>query len=256
MESGVQDMLKSYTQPAFLICAGVLALAGVSMSVAIKSFGVYLKKEPLPLKKSLDLLDRKALASYKVVSTEEIENEEVIKVLGTRDYIQWHLEDGNVPADSAVRHCLLMITYYGVPDQVPHVPEECYTGSGSQKLSSDSVVFTLNRDGRQEHLPGRYVVFTGKDSGYWRGDTKFSVLYIFRVNDEYTNSRTDTRIVLSKNLLRRYSYFSKVEMNFFNVKFGVRTCPSEEQAVSAGQKLLSVILPLLEKEHWPDWGKL
>jgi hypothetical protein len=252
----MQDMFKAYTQSAFLICAGILALAGVSMSIAIKSFGVYLKKEPLPLKKSLDLLDEKALAPYRVVSTEKIENEEVIKVLGTQDYIQWHLEDDSVPADSAVRCCLLLITYYGLPDKVPHVPEECYTGSGYQKLSSDSVVFTLNRDGRQEHLAGRYVVFTGKDSDRWRGGAKFSVLYIFRANGEYTNSRTDTRIVLGKNLLRRYSYFTKVEMKFFNVKFGVQMCPSEEQAVSAGQKLLSVILPLLEKEHWPDWEKL
>ena len=191
-----------------------------------------------------------------MVSTEKIENEEVVKALGTQDYIQWQLEDTSEPADSSVRYCSLLITYYGLPDLVPHVPEECYTGSGSQKLSSDSVVFTLNRNGRQEHLSGRYVVFTGKDSDLWRSGTKFSVLYIFRVNDEYTNSRTDTRIVLSKNLLRRYSYFSKVEMSFFGVKFGVRTCPSEEQAVSASQKLLSVVLPLLEKEHWPDWGKL
>jgi hypothetical protein len=226
------------------------------MSIAIRSFGIYLKKEPLPLKKSLNLLDEKALAPYKVVSTEKIENEEVIKVLGTRDYIQWHLEDVSVPADSAVRYCLLLITYYGLPDQVPHVPEECYTGSGNQKLSSDSVVFTLNRGSYQEQLQGTYVVFTGKDSSLWRGDTKFSVLYIFRVNGEYTNSRTKTRIVLSKNLLRRHSYFSKVEMRFFNTKLGVQMCPLKEQAVSAVQKLLSVVLPLLEKEHWPDWEKL
>ncbi|MCJ7777165.1 MAG: EpsI family protein [Sedimentisphaerales bacterium] len=249
-------MFKAYTQSAFLICAGILAMAGVSMSIAIKSFGVYLKKEPLPLKKSLDLLEEKALAPYKVVSTEKIENEEVIKALGTQDYIQWQLEDDSVPADSAVRYCLLLITYYGLPDLVPHVPEECYTGSGYQKLSSDSVVFTLNRDGHQERLPGTYVVFTSKDSDRWQGGTKFSVLYIFRANGEYTNNRTDTRIVLGKNLLRRYSYFSKVEIKFFNVKFGMQVCPSEEQAVSAGQKLLSVILPVLEKKHWPDWEKL
>jgi hypothetical protein len=251
----MQNTFKVYAQPAFLICAGILALAGVSMSIAIKSFGVYLKKEPLPLKKSLDLLNEEVLLPYKVVSTEKIENEEVIKALGTRDYIQWYLEDVSVPADSAVRYCLLLITYYGLPDQVPHVPEECYTGSGNQKLNSDSVVFTLNRGSHQERLPGTYVVFTGKDSGFWRGDTKFSVLYIFRVNDEYTNSRTNTRIVLSKNLLRRHSYFSKVEMKFFNTKFGVQMCPSQEQTVSAGQKLLNVILPLLEKEYWPNWEK-
>ena len=252
----MQDMFKTYTQPAFLICAGVLAIAGTSMSIAIKSFGVYLKKDPLPLKKSLDLLDEKALAPYRVVATEKIKHEEVVKALGTEDYIQWQLEDVGVPADSAVRHCLLLITYYALPDLVPHVPEECYTGGGNQKLDSDSIVFRVSKGSGQEQLPGKYVVFTSRSSDFWQSDTKFSVLYIFRVNDEYTNSRTSTRFVLGKNLLRRYSYFSKVEMKFFNMKFGLQVCPSKEQAISASQKLLSVILPLLEKEHWPDWEKL
>jgi hypothetical protein len=45
-------------------------------------------------------------------------------------------------------------------------------------------------------------------------------------------------------------------MKFFNMKFGAQTFPSKEQAVSASQKLLGVILPLLEKEYWPDWEKL
>ena len=228
-------MFKTYTQPAFLICAGTLVIAGASMSIAIKSFGIYLKKEPLPLKKSLDILDKKALAPYKVVSVGKIEHEEVVKALGTEDYIQWHLEDVNVPADSAVRYCLLLITYYGLPNLVPHVPEECYTGGGYQKLYSNSVVFRVNKGSRQEQLPGKYVVFTGKSSDPWQNDT---------------------RIVLGKNLFRRYSYFSKVEMNFFNMKFGAQTFPSKEQAVSASQKLLGVILPLLEKEYWPDWEKL
>ena len=72
-----------YMQPAFLICAVVLAVAGSGMSIAIKSFGVYLKKEPLPLKKPLELLDEKGLAPYKVVSKDRIENKEMVKALGT-----------------------------------------------------------------------------------------------------------------------------------------------------------------------------
>jgi hypothetical protein len=186
----------------------------------------------------------------------KIKEEEIVKALGTEDYIQWQLEDTSVSADSPVRYCLLLITYYGLPDKVPHVPEECYTGSGNQRLESDSIVFAVNINGRREQLVGRYVVFADKSSSSWQSDTRFSVSYIFRVNGEYTGSRTDTRLVLGKNLFRRYSYFSKVEMKFFGSRFGVQVCPSKEQVVSAGQKLLSLILPLLEKEHWPDWGKL
>ena len=40
-----------YTQPAFVICVAVLALAGVGMSVAKRQLGLYLKKEPLPLQR-------------------------------------------------------------------------------------------------------------------------------------------------------------------------------------------------------------
>jgi len=31
--------------------------------------------------------------------------------------------------------------------------------------------------------------------------------------------------------------------------------PSKEQSVAAGEKLLNMILPILEQEHWPDWKK-
>src|SRR4030042_1915767 len=91
--------IKYYVQPAFLICAVVLATAGASMSIAIKSFGLYLKKEPCPLKKPLDLLDEKGLTPYKVISKGKIENQDVIETLGTEDYIQWVLEDLDSPAN-------------------------------------------------------------------------------------------------------------------------------------------------------------
>jgi hypothetical protein len=248
--------IKHYMQPAFLICVAILAIAGSGMSVAIKSFGIYLKKDPLPLKKSLDLLDEKALAPYKVVSKDKIENEEVVKSLGTEDYIQWVLEDLDAPANSAVRYCSLFITYYELPDRVPHVPEECYMGSGFQRLASDSVTLEL----RTRKIPARYLVFASTDSDYWQKSTKFPILYFFNVNRDYVNSREDARLVLNKNIRGKHSYFCKVEWKFFNTKFGMerrvgnaKIYPSKKEAVMASQKLLSVVLPILEKEHWPIW---
>jgi hypothetical protein len=240
-----------YLQPAFLICAAVLAVAGSGMSFAIKSFGVYLKKEPLPLKKSLDLLDESGLAPYKVVSKEKIENEQIIKELGTEDYIQWCLEDTNVSADSPARYCSLFITYYALPDQVPHVPEECYTGSGYQRLSSDNVTLKINEDGVDKEIPGRYLIFAATDSAYWASSTKFPVLYLFKVNGDYANSREDARIALNKNIFGKYSYFCKVEWKFFNRISGASIFPTKEEAIKASEKLLGVILPVLEKEYWP-----
>ncbi|HEW78703.1 MAG TPA: hypothetical protein ENH34_01870 [Phycisphaerales bacterium] len=244
-----------YLQPAFLICAIVLAIAGSGMSIAIKSFGVYLKKEPLPLKKSLDLLDENGLAAYRVVSKDKIENEEIVKALGTEDYIQWTLEDTGAAADSAVRYCLLFITYYELPDRVPHVPEECYTGSGYQKLSSDGITLEINKDGTEGKIPARRLIFGAMNSNVWQADTKFPVLYFFNVNGVYASSREDARIVLNKNIFGEYSYFCKVEWKFFNAKFGTVAYPSKEEAAAASQKLLSVILPILESQHWPGIKK-
>jgi hypothetical protein len=230
--------IRVYFQPAFLICVAVLTTAAAGMSIAIKSFGVYLKKEPLPLKKSFDLMDESDLSSYKVISKHKIENEEVITALGTEDYIQWILEDTEAADNSPAEKFMLFITYYRLPDRVPHVPEEC-----SITLEID------NNAGFKRKLRAKYLVFGSVKADLWRKGEKFPVLYLFKVNGEYAASREEARIALNKNLFRKYSYFCKVELVFNQTLIP----PNKEQAIKAGEKLLSVILPVLEAKHWPDW---
>ncbi len=246
----MRDNIRVYLQPAFLICAAVLATAGGGMSVAISSFGVYLKKEPLPLKKSLDLLDENDLASYQVISKLKIENEEIVKELGTQDYIQWILEDTDAAAIGPVKKCMLFITYYQLPDRVPHVPEECYAGGGFQRLASDSVTLEINNNaGFHKQIRGKHLLFGNTKANLWQMGGKFPVLYLFKVNEDYAASREEARIALNKNLFRKSSYFCKVELVFNQTLIP----PNKEQAVKAGEKLLAVILPILETQHWPDW---
>jgi len=244
---------KAYLQPAFLICAAILAAAGGSMSVAIRRFGVYLEKEPLPLRKSLDLLGSGGLGAYVALSKERIVSEDILRELGTEDYIQWLLEDTEASADSPVRKCLLFITYYGLPDRVPHVPEECYSGVGYQRLSSDGVSFEVKQEGRVRHIGGRYVIFSGVESGVWGAETTFPVIYIFRVNGEYAGTREGTRLILGKGILHKHSYFCKIEWKFFNSVFGRTIYPNKADAIAASERLLATILPILESEHWPEW---
>ena len=209
----------------------------------------------MPLKKALDLIDEKALAPYTVISKQEITNDEVLESLGTKDYIQWILEDSEAAADSTVKKCSLFITYYGISDRVPHVPEECYTGGGHQRLTSDSVTLDINKGGAKEQITARYLVFSSTNSDFWGMDTKFPILYLFNVNKDYANSRDDVRFALNKYIFSKYSYFSKVEWKFFNTRFGKPIYPSKEETITASEKLLSVILPILEKEHWPIVNK-
>jgi len=219
------------------------------MSVAIKTFGMYLKKDPLPLKKSLDLLDEKQLDPYKVLSKGKIENEDVLKELGTEDYIQWVLEDTEIAPESPVRKFMLFVTYYERPDRVPHVPEECYTGGGYQRLSTDGVTLTIGKPGLHSEIQGKYLVFGSTKSDFWQSAAKFPVLYLFKVNGEYAGSRDEARIALNKNLFGKYSYFSKIELVFNQSS----AAPSKQEVIEASEKVLGVILPILEKDHWPEW---
>jgi hypothetical protein len=246
--------LKHYTQPAFVICVLLLAGAAVGMPTAMKYLDVYLTKEPLPISKSLDLLDAQGLSHYQVVAKSAIDNREVLKSLGTEDYIQWVLQDNERQPDSKTRFCHLFITYYDLPDRVPHVPEECYAGGGYERISSDAISFDVPKDGAVVSVPGKCVMFSGKEKGSLGADTVFPVTYLLRVNGRYAADRNSARALLGSSF-RKHSYFSKVEMLFFGMEFGSKIYPDKEQIEEAGQKLLSVILPILEREHWPTESK-
>jgi hypothetical protein len=251
MMPGLRANIRIYLQPAFLICVLVLGAAGAGMSFTMKKLGVVLKKEPLPLKSSLELLDEGGLGPYQVVPPKrKIENAEVLQALGTRDYIQWVLEDAEQDPSSPVKTFLLFITYYPLPDRVPHVPEECWTGGGYQRLGSEDVTLNIAGDaGFQATVPAKYLVFGPKSSNLWQSSVRIPNLYFFKVNGDYAGGREDARLALNKNLFGRYSYFSKVEL-VFNMG---SVPPTKEEAVAAGKKLLAVVLPILEKKHWPEW---
>jgi len=243
---------KVYLQPAFVICVLVLAIAGGGMSFATKKLGIVFEKEPMPLKKSLWLLDEGNLDPYVVVSKEKIEDADTLKALGTEDYIQWVMQDTEQAVESPVRECLLFITYYGLPDRVPHVPEECWTGGGYQKLGSDAVTLAIDdHAGFEVKVPAKYLVFGPKKAGSLHSDVRIPNVYFFKVNGQYAGSREDARFVLNKNLFGKASYFCKVELVFNRSP----VAPGKEDTVEAGERLLAVVLPILAREHLPDWEK-
>ena len=245
------SFLRHYLEPAFLICAGILAAEVIGMAGVQKVFGLYLKKEPLLLKKPLDSLDESGLGNYKVQKL-KIQIEDVIRTLGTEKYIQWLLEDTNAGADSPVRFCMLFITYYDLPDIVPHVPEECYIGGDNEILDSEGMELAVSGENLENKVLVKYLLFRGRE-GQFQAEVKFPVFYLFNTNGAYTNSREGTRIELNKNIFSKYSYFSKVEWKFFNSnQFSMTAYPGKEESVEASKRLLGVILPKLESKYWPD----
>jgi hypothetical protein len=241
--------LVARVEPSFVLCVAVLALAAGGMSVATRKLGLYLEKEPLLLKRPLDALDAGKLSPFRVTARHEIENADILESLGTEDYIQWVLEDPCQPARSPTREALVFITYYRLPDRVPHVPEECYTGGGYQRLNTDAVSFQIGQADDRRAIPGRYLRFNKKAGDLSLALQQFPVLYLFRVNGEYAGSRDDARMALNKNIFRKHSYFCKIEL-VFNQS---RVAPAKEEAVTTGERILTALLPVLEQEHWPDW---
>jgi hypothetical protein len=182
------------------------------------------------------------------------------------------LVDTKADEFSPVRYCSLFITYYtGNLDQVPHVPEECYAGGGSQRVGTESV--SVNVDGLVEvpatgpvseralewgadkSVKARYVVFIGQGTNIWQANSKYGVLYFFKVNGAYAGSRTEARAIMGRNLFGKYSYFSKVEWKFYGGGPGGKIFPDKAEAIAASGKLLSAVLPVMERDHWPNWAR-
>jgi hypothetical protein len=253
----MNGFVKHYAQPAFLLCAAVLALAASGISLMQSHFKLWLDKEPIGLKKSLDELDESKLGPFVVKQKIKIQSNDIVDGLGTQDYLQWVLVDSEADPESPAGSLLLFITYYGKADSVPHVPEECYTGGGFTKKSSDPITFRVagmadDGSGADREIPGRYVIFTRENSSFLSSGLSFPVLYLFSVNRIYANTRTDARFILGKNIRGKHSYFSKVEMVFNQM----RNSPDQASATKTCDKLLSVLLPVLEHDHWPGANDL
>lgn len=260
----MKNILKIYSRPAFLLCIATLALASGLMPAMKSYYKIKTFKKALPLKKSFTSIDPMAMSPYEIVSKITISNKDIIKALGTEDYLQCVVRNTEDPDASSTRFCTIFVTYYtGDADVVPHVPDECYTGGGNQRVgkeSADIVIYQDTSDSngpldsqKTEQIPTTYLTFVNSSRDILQPETKFVVLYFFRVNGEYTGKRTATRVALMGNLYGEYSYYSKVELQFYNFIQGVKIPANGEETLAATQKLLTTVLPYLEQEHWPDW---
>jgi hypothetical protein len=245
--------IKSVFKPAFIVCVAILLSAGIAKETVIRVLGVQMVKKPIALQHPLNEMDEAVLAPFELKRKDRIQNRDVLESLGTEEYMQWLLEDSEAKPNSPTRYCSLFITYYtGNPDMVPHVPDECYVGGGNERQAGGEVTIDVPRSDGGQKLDFQYVAFKNFDRQTMREDN-FSVQYFFHANGKYSGSRTDTRLILGSNWLSKYSYFCKVEWKFYGVgPFGL-IYPEKEQTLGASAKLMKVLLPELEKNHWPDW---
>ncbi len=236
-------------EPAFIVCAIVLALSACGMLVGSQYW--YLRKEPLALRKSLDRLDPNRLSPYEVVALPKIENEAIEEALGTQDYIQWQLVNRQLDSSDPFHTGYLFITYYtGNPDKVPHVPDWCYVGSGGVIEKKHDRYITASDCGLDDLDPRlriRVLEIHIPQRGMSGENSRKIVSYVFSVNGEYACTRTEVRLK-QRDWRDRYAYFSKVEVWF---ERGAEA--SLEENLSAMEDVYQKVLPVLYSSHWPDW---
>jgi hypothetical protein len=237
-----------FRQPAFLVCCLVLGASAASLKIASNKLQWYFRKFPIALQKPLDQLDTTRIAPYRLVRAVDIQ-EEIIEELGTRDYLNWQIEDTSVPEKDPFRNALLFVTYYtGNPDKIPHTPDVCYVGSGGQVQQGENVKISVPNCGADNDTVPLRLLRINLPGAIGRHDQ--IILYTFSVNGTYCATRNEVRLK-QNNLYDRYVYFSKVEMTF-------PAAPADDAQLhrQAAQKLARVFLPVLFKDHWPDWQAL
>jgi hypothetical protein len=260
----VMRLPKTYLQIPFLICIGLLVVSVIGIKAVMHWAHAQIGNMPISLQIPLDQLDKKLLSPYTVIKQTKIENRDELEWLGTEDYIQWILEDPEVPTDSPVRYCSLFITYFtGNPNRVPRVPEREYVGEGPIQKDSQNLRLHLDNPSMfgtaalPVELPVRRAIFAYKQHNLSDPQSEFSVQYFFKANGQYADGRTGARLIMSKNYTCKYSYFSKVEWKFSATPDYLPTekAPTDNEIIQASEKFLSVLLPILETQHWPDWEK-
>ncbi len=230
----------------FVSCAVLLTAMAIAFQVQVIRANIQFNKLPLPLKKPLTDLNQNKLRPYKVMRVMEI-NEQTLDALGTREYIQWILEDTRVAAGRPERYVSLFVTYYtGKPDQVPHVPEVCEGATGAEVASEIVEMFEIPALGEGVTIPVKVLEF--ENSRLLRSKGTQITMYTFSANGEFKSGRRGVQLRVS-DTSARHAYFSKVEVRVG----GQSVYPDRATAIAAGKAFLQVIVPILVEDHWPDW---
>jgi hypothetical protein len=230
------------TRP-FLVAVVMLASAAVLAGPVGSWLQFRLDKAPLPLRNPLAAMDVDAIRPYRVVGRLTLEPN-VVEALGTSQFLHWTLEDTSVPPSDPLRRATLFITYYtGGRDLVPHVPDECMLGAGYQAFGNHE-----NKDVTLPALVQEFASVPVRVCTFMRtaihNSAKMTVVYTFAVNGSFAATRTDVRL-RTADPRNRHAYFSKIEVSFPGA--------TRAQSVSGARKLFDTVLPVLLRDHYPDF---
>lgn len=259
------------------VCVGLLAGA-VAFAPVQDAMGIYLRKEPVPLRAPLSTLPVQ-VGPWKAIGSDEIVSPEVIREFGTEEYLTRNFaRDGD--ASSGVLQ--LHVAYYtGSIDAVPHIPDRCFVGGGLVRsptttavpLDIDQSLWWPDPDTTDEtgaageggYLmaitsgPARQVVRMPRlgevglrlnSSEYWRQEDREHTLaagYFFIANGGVTASPEGVRL-LAYDRSSKYAYYCKVQFTYQHPTSAVDRTDLGREA----SEFLGLMLPDL-MACLPDW---
>jgi hypothetical protein len=169
----------------------------------------------------------------------------VVEALGTDQYLNWVLEDTSAPPNDPLRYAQLFVTYdTGGQNLVPHTPDECRLGAGyepAQPHENTDVKLSSLGSGSME-IPVRICTFV-KTAVFNREEV--TVVYTFHCNGEFAATRGGVRLLFN-DPRDTHGYFSKIEISFPRA--------TREQSAQGAAQLLNRLLPVLMRDHWPDFA--
>lgn len=243
MATAAESVRTRFFTPPFALAVALLTTAAILAGPVGRWLNFKQEKLALPLRKAFSAMDEQALSPYRIVDRRTLEPA-VVEALGTDQFVHWVLEDTSVSPTHPLRYATLFVTYHtGGRDLVPHTPDECMLGAGyhpSQPHENRRVaVPSLSEAGAD--LPVRVCTF-GRTAIFNREE--ITVVYTFACNGRFAATRTGVRILIN-DPRNSYAYFSKVEVSFSGA--------DRRRSVEGATKLLNCALPVLLRDHWPDF---
>lgn len=259
--------LRPAQRRAMLIVVGLVGFSRLGMSVAMDALNIYMKKEPVPVRRALADVPR-VLGQWEAIGDDQRLSEEFIEELGTDQFLTRSYEDRRG------RFLQLHLAYYtGMIDAVPHVPDRCLVATGGFDLDQLPENLPLDVDQSnwnqiddswfevaiEDPLTGRNAEVylpTGelslRTSSFVRSDQPGTVLwggYFFVANGKFAATPESVKS-LAFNPSQKMAYYCKVQL-----VTQMKRRQDRSEFVDASQEFLEVLLPYLMRSL-PDWRTL
>ena len=243
------------------ISAGILVTAVVGFQAIANTNNLVMFKAAVPLRLELPHL-RRDFGNWQFIDEDRDLSAEELQYLKTNEYIGYHYQDRDWPVNKPGDRVRLHMAYYtGRPDTVPHVAERCITAGGGLpvfvgrvelKLAAKNyqphakrAIAVLNTEG--VHIPKMRFPATIFQYRLGEGGPISSVVYFFVANNQFFATPDAVRF-RGFNLVDRYSYYCKVEMNMAGIS-------DKKVAVECASRFLSRMMPEI-MACLPDWQQV